>query len=282
MVQEGGSEGFIGVAAGQHALFYRMGAIRREPSAGLRLRRLDGRKNSPATASHRPALIQAFTLISRFAQPLHHRIVFSPMSRFWAVIRGFSPVCDSKRGMEQNATTSSRVRFLGYGACALAGCLWGTGFYWGRLALNEMSVEHMVLYRFLFACVGMAPVVAHESQPLSPHRRRAPPAAPLCRLRRSHPVSAPVPRPGADHCEPRLADGGRHAGDAGRRRRNICRRAAGPHRLACPLRFHGRRGARRARRPAQRARQWPALAGAICWSSPRSSSPWPGFCSARS
>ena len=48
--------------------------------------------------------------------------------------------------------------FLGYGACALAGCLWGTGFYFGRLALNEMSVEHMVLYRFLFACVGMLPV----------------------------------------------------------------------------------------------------------------------------
>jgi drug/metabolite transporter (DMT)-like permease len=61
--------------------------------------------------------------------------------------------------MAQNATTTPRVRFLGYGACALAGCLWGTGFYWGRLALNEMSVEHMVLYRFLFACVGMAPVV---------------------------------------------------------------------------------------------------------------------------
>jgi drug/metabolite transporter (DMT)-like permease len=61
--------------------------------------------------------------------------------------------------MEQNATTSPRVRFLGYGACALAGCLWGTGFYFGRLALNEMSVEHMVLYRFLFASLGMAPVV---------------------------------------------------------------------------------------------------------------------------
>jgi drug/metabolite transporter (DMT)-like permease len=40
----------------------------------------------------------------------------------------------------------------------LAGSLWGTGFYFGRLALNEMSVEHMVLYRFLFACVGMLPV----------------------------------------------------------------------------------------------------------------------------
>jgi drug/metabolite transporter (DMT)-like permease len=61
--------------------------------------------------------------------------------------------------MKQRATTGERVRFLGYGACALAGCLWGTGFYWGRLALDEMSVEHMVLYRFLFACVGMAPLV---------------------------------------------------------------------------------------------------------------------------
>ena len=68
-------------------------------------------------------------------------------------------MCDSKGGMEQNATTGPRLRFLGYGACALAGCLWGTGFYFGRLALNEMSVEHMVLYRFLFASLGMAPVV---------------------------------------------------------------------------------------------------------------------------
>jgi drug/metabolite transporter (DMT)-like permease len=50
-------------------------------------------------------------------------------------------------------------RFLGYAACALAGTLWGTGFYFGRLALNEMSVEHMVLYRFLFACLGMLPVI---------------------------------------------------------------------------------------------------------------------------
>jgi len=49
--------------------------------------------------------------------------------------------------------------WLGYGACALAGCLWGTGFYWGRLALNEMSVEHMVLYRFAFASLGMLPVL---------------------------------------------------------------------------------------------------------------------------
>jgi drug/metabolite transporter (DMT)-like permease len=51
-----------------------------------------------------------------------------------------------------------RVGLLGYGACALAGTLWGTGFFWGRLALNEMGVEPMVLYRFLFATLGMLPV----------------------------------------------------------------------------------------------------------------------------
>jgi drug/metabolite transporter (DMT)-like permease len=55
-------------------------------------------------------------------------------------------------------STTRRLRILGYGACALAGCLWGTGFYFGRIALNEMSVEHMVLYRFFFACLGMLPV----------------------------------------------------------------------------------------------------------------------------
>ncbi|HEY3629032.1 MAG TPA: EamA family transporter [Terracidiphilus sp.] len=62
---------------------------------------------------------------------------------------------------------SRRIQFLGYGACALAGCLWGTGFYFGRLAMNEMSVEHMVLYRFLFACLGMLPVVLMNPFPFN-------------------------------------------------------------------------------------------------------------------
>jgi drug/metabolite transporter (DMT)-like permease len=52
-----------------------------------------------------------------------------------------------------------RLAYLGYGACFVAGCIWGTGFYFGRLALNEMSVESMVLYRFLFASLGMLPAV---------------------------------------------------------------------------------------------------------------------------
>jgi drug/metabolite transporter (DMT)-like permease len=59
---------------------------------------------------------------------------------------------------EHKPQIGRRLAFLGYSACALAGSLWGTGFYFGRLALNEMSVEHMVLYRFLFACLGMLPV----------------------------------------------------------------------------------------------------------------------------
>jgi drug/metabolite transporter (DMT)-like permease len=61
--------------------------------------------------------------------------------------------------MVEDSKTAGRTAFLGYGACFAAGCLWGTGFYWGRLALNEMSVEYMVLYRFLFASLGMLPVV---------------------------------------------------------------------------------------------------------------------------
>jgi drug/metabolite transporter (DMT)-like permease len=66
--------------------------------------------------------------------------------------------------MAQRAAGLKR-RFLGYGACALASTFWGTGFYFGRLALNEMSVEAMVLYRFLFACAGMLPVlVTHRAR----------------------------------------------------------------------------------------------------------------------
>jgi len=82
-------------------------------------------------------------------------------------------MCNSKDGMSGQKSKggngsvprvsadrdSGRFRLLGYGACALASTLWGTGFYWGRLALNEMSVGHMVLYRFLFASLGMLPVV---------------------------------------------------------------------------------------------------------------------------
>jgi drug/metabolite transporter (DMT)-like permease len=62
--------------------------------------------------------------------------------------------------MERKDKVRSRGQYvLGYGACALAGGLWGTGFYFGKIALVEMGVGHMVLYRFLFACLALLPLI---------------------------------------------------------------------------------------------------------------------------
>lgn len=47
-------------------------------------------------------------------------------------------------------------------ALATAGCLWGTGFLFGKIALNEMSVSNMVLFRFAFTCVGLVPFIFFE------------------------------------------------------------------------------------------------------------------------
>jgi drug/metabolite transporter (DMT)-like permease len=69
--------------------------------------------------------------------------------------------------MDRRRTSPRNTGLLGYGACALAGTLWGTGFFWGRLALDEMSVEHMVLYRFLFATLGVLPVALRNRVRLS-------------------------------------------------------------------------------------------------------------------
>lgn len=45
-----------------------------------------------------------------------------------------------------------------FGALASAGCLWGTGFLFGKWALSELSVGQLVFYRFLLASIGFAPV----------------------------------------------------------------------------------------------------------------------------
>ena len=50
-------------------------------------------------------------------------------------------------------------RALGFTACAGAGCFWGCGFFFGKIALEEMSFAHMVLYRFLFAIVVLLPLL---------------------------------------------------------------------------------------------------------------------------
>jgi drug/metabolite transporter (DMT)-like permease len=66
----------------------------------------------------------------------------------------------------------SHSRLFGYGACALAGCLWGTGFFFGKVALTEVSVNHMVLYRFLFACLSLIPMIWWHRADFAPHRIR--------------------------------------------------------------------------------------------------------------
>jgi drug/metabolite transporter (DMT)-like permease len=50
-------------------------------------------------------------------------------------------------------------RGWGFAACALASCFWGCGFFFGKIALAEMSSAFMVLYRFLFALVPLLPLL---------------------------------------------------------------------------------------------------------------------------
>jgi len=52
-----------------------------------------------------------------------------------------------------------KSRALGFGACTAASALWGCGFFFGKIALREMSVGHMVLYRFSFAVLAMLPLL---------------------------------------------------------------------------------------------------------------------------
>jgi drug/metabolite transporter (DMT)-like permease len=52
-----------------------------------------------------------------------------------------------------------KKRALGFAACALASTLWGCGFFFGKIALAEMSFAHMVLYRFLFGIVLLLPLL---------------------------------------------------------------------------------------------------------------------------
>lgn len=68
---------------------------------------------------------------------------------------------DGPTPMKPHLEQQLRRRFtaLGYAACAAAGALWSTGFLFGKLALRSMSSNHMVLYRFAFACLALLPVL---------------------------------------------------------------------------------------------------------------------------
>ena len=54
---------------------------------------------------------------------------------------------------------SPKNRTLGFASCALASSLWGCGFFFGKIALVEMGVGAMVLYRFLFATLVLLPLL---------------------------------------------------------------------------------------------------------------------------
>jgi len=56
-------------------------------------------------------------------------------------------------------TENFKHRFRGFAACALAGTFWGCGFFFGKIALAEMNVGAMVFYRFLFATLGLLPLL---------------------------------------------------------------------------------------------------------------------------
>ncbi len=64
-------------------------------------------------------------------------------------------------GTSSPVRTTPRAR--GFVACAAAGTLWGLGFFFGKIALREVSVGHMVLYRFLFAAVAVLPMAVRPS-----------------------------------------------------------------------------------------------------------------------
>ncbi len=51
----------------------------------------------------------------------------------------------------------ARVQAAGYAACALASTFWGAGFFFGKIAFEQLAVDHFLLYRFLFACAATLP-----------------------------------------------------------------------------------------------------------------------------
>jgi drug/metabolite transporter (DMT)-like permease len=52
-----------------------------------------------------------------------------------------------------------KKRTLGFASCTLASALWGCGFFFGKIALAEMNVGAMVLYRFAFATLALVPLL---------------------------------------------------------------------------------------------------------------------------
>jgi drug/metabolite transporter (DMT)-like permease len=63
-------------------------------------------------------------------------------------------------------------RTLGFASCTLASSLWGCGFFFGKIALVEMGVGAMVLYRFLFATLALLPLLFTHKPTFNPREWR--------------------------------------------------------------------------------------------------------------
>lgn len=65
-------------------------------------------------------------------------------------------------GMQNQRPTSHAMAIS---ALALAGCLWGTGFLFGKIAMTEMTVTENVSFRFLTGAILLLPVVLRRWKP---------------------------------------------------------------------------------------------------------------------
>ncbi len=64
-------------------------------------------------------------------------------------------------------SSPQKRRGLGFLACFAASSLWGSGFFFGKIALAEMGVGSMVFYRFFFATVALIPLLLTHRPGLS-------------------------------------------------------------------------------------------------------------------
>ncbi|MFZ0860283.1 MAG: EamA family transporter [Candidatus Sulfotelmatobacter sp.] len=70
--------------------------------------------------------------------------------------------CSLTPALESEAMFEPHGRVIPILALATAGCLWGTGFFFGKVALSEMPVATMILFRLAFACAGLLPVILFD------------------------------------------------------------------------------------------------------------------------
>lgn len=67
--------------------------------------------------------------------------------------------------MSIDGAKSRAEELVAAGALALSGCLWGTGFLFGKFAMEEMTVSENVAFRFVTGAVVLLPVVIRYWKP---------------------------------------------------------------------------------------------------------------------